>query len=343
VKIILPRHQKIVTFAPSKKIPQYPNTPLMLSRRLLRIKVLKEVFGQLMLPTPSPDVAAKNMDVSIQKTYDLYHLLLLLAPELCSCAATLIEQRRNRHLPSADDLNPNTRFANNSFVALLRNNRPLADYCDKHYLSWADHREVPRQVLAALAEADFYLQYMAAPTCSFAEDKALIVSLYGSLLEDFEPLSSALEEQNLLWADEVEFALSQAVKTFRTFTKSQSHDTPLMPLMVNNEDAAFAHRLVKRTVACSGEYRDLVEKYAHNWDVERIAYMDMVLMLIALAEMVEFDDIPLRVSLNEYIEIAKYYSTPSSCTFINGVLDRIVLHLKDTALAKKQSQIICKS
>ncbi|MDR3296788.1 MAG: transcription antitermination protein NusB [Prevotellaceae bacterium] len=314
----------------------------MLSRRLLRIKTLKEVFGQLMLPTPSPDVAVKNMDTSIQKTYDLYHLLLLLAPELADHAALLIEQHRNRNLPSAEDLNPNTKLVDNALIALLRNNRPLADYCGKRFLSWADHREVPRQVLAAMTEADFYLSYMASPTRSFAEDKALLVSLYGSLLEDFEPLTSALEDQNLLWADEVEFVLSHVLRTLHAFSKSQRNDAPLLPLLTGEADAIFGHRLVRRAVACSGEYRKLVEKFSLNWDVERIAYMDIVLMVIALAEMVEFDDIPIKVSLNEYIEIAKYYSTPSSCMFINGVLDRIVFHLKDTALAGKQQQI-CKS
>ncbi|MDR3329452.1 MAG: transcription antitermination factor NusB [Prevotellaceae bacterium] len=307
----------------------------MVSRRFLRIKVLKEVYSFFIAHGDSPEAARKTLEHSIRKTYDLYHLLLLLAEELGDYAQRLLEHGLQKNIPTAEELHPNSKFVDNEFVALLRGNLPLRHYCEKQRLSWSGSPEVVKKLLAALYASDFFQQYMAAPDRSFAEDKALVIRLYNDLLEDFEPLLFALEEQSIYWTDDVEFTLSQIIKTLRQLRQGQSPDTPLMPLYRDDGDRLFAEKLLQRAITCSDEYHQLIDRHIKNWDVERVAFMDITIMTTAIAELVEFANIPVKVSLNEYIEIAKYYSTPYSSIFINGVLDRVVEDLKNSGLLNK--------
>lgn len=308
----------------------------MVSRRLLRIKVLKEVYSFLTAQNASHEAANKTLSYSIRKTYDLYHLLMQLVVEISDYAAQQIALGKQKNFPTAQELNPNTKFIDNTFIALLRSNTPLRRYCEKQRLSWGENPEVVKKLLASLYATDFFRQYMDDPVHSFVEDKYLVMQLCCDLLEDFEPLLLALEDQNIYWVDDVEFAISQIIKTFRLFRQDQDSETPLLPLYAKQEDELFAERMLTRAVTCSASYRELIDKHTKNWDVERVAFMDIVIMVTAMAELMEFPDIPIKVSLNEYIEIAKYYSTPNSSLFVNGVLDRIVDELKQEKMLTKE-------
>jgi N utilization substance protein B len=308
----------------------------MVSRRLLRIKVLKEVYSFLTAQSASHESANKTLSYSIRKTYDLYHLLMQLVIEISDYAAQQIELGKQKNFPTAQEQNPNTKFIDNEFIALLRSNAPLRRYCEKQRLTWSGSPEVVKKLLAALYAADFFRQYMDDALHSFVEDKYLVMQLYSDLLEDFEPLLLAIEDQNIYWIDDVEFAISQILKTFRQFQPGQSSETPLLPLYAKKEDELFAQRMLTCAAINSASYRDLIDRHTKNWDVERVAFMDIVIMVTAVAELMEFPDIPIRVSLNEYIEIAKYYSTPNSSVFINGVLDRIVDELKQEKTLTKE-------
>lgn len=309
----------------------------MISRRLLRIKVLKEVYSSLSTPNSSPDAAQKELEHSIRRTYDLYHHLMQLVVELSDYARQQLELGKQKKRPTEEEANPNTKFIDNQFVELIGQNKPLKQYCEKQKLAWTHHPEVVKKLLPELYAADFFKQYMASPERSFTEDKNLVITLYTELLEDFEPMLAALEEQSIYWIDDVEFTLSQVIKTFKTFKQGQSPDTPTAPLYKDKEDEKFATQLLQRAITCSAEYRELIDKHTKNWDVERIAFMDIVIMVTALAELVEFPNIPVKVSLNEYIEISKYYSTPNSSVFINGVLDKAVDELKKGKLIAKNN------
>ncbi|MDR1416514.1 MAG: transcription antitermination factor NusB [Prevotellaceae bacterium] len=302
----------------------------------MRIKVLKEVYSFLNAQNTSCEAAGKTLKYSIQKTYDLYHLLMLLVIEISDYAMQQIELGKQKNFPTEQELHPNTKFVNNEFITLLRNNVPLRRYCEKQRLSWGGNPEVVKKLLALLYSTNFFRQYMGNASRSFVEDKFLVIQLYSELLEDFEPLLLALEDQNIYWIDDVEFTISQIIKTLKLFRNDQSNDTPLAPLYKEKEDELFAERVLLRATTNSVAYRELVDKHTKNWDLERIAFMDIVIMVTAVAELMEFPDIPIKVSLNEYIEIAKYYSTPNSSLFINGVLDRIVEDLKQEKLLVKE-------
>jgi N utilization substance protein B len=302
----------------------------------LRIKVLKEVYSFLTAQNTSCEVANKTLSYSIRKTYDLYHLLMQLMVDVSDYAVQQMELGKQKNFPTAQELNPNTKFVDNRFIALLRSNTPLRRYCEKQRLTWGANPEVVKKLLTALYAADFFRQYMDDPLHSFVEDKYLVIQLYSELLEDFEPLLLALEDQNIYWVDDVEFAISQIIKTFRQFQPGQDSETPLLPLYSKKDDELFAERILTCAAINSASYRDLIDKHTKNWDVERVAFMDIVIMVTAVAELMEFPDIPIKVSLNEYIEIAKYYSTPNSSVFINGVLDRIVEELKQEKMLTKE-------
>jgi N utilization substance protein B len=155
-------------------------------------------------------------------------------------------------------------------------------------------------------------------------------------IEDDEELSTALEEQSIYWADDLEFALSHSIKTCKSFGVNDSNE--LLPQYKDSEDEQFASRLLSTAVLKSAEYQQIVDKYTKNWDVERVAFMDVVIMVTAMAELITFTNVPIKVSLNEYIEIAKYYSTPSSSTFINGVLDKIVIDFTEQKIITKEGR-----
>jgi N utilization substance protein B len=309
----------------------------------LRIKVLKEVYSFLNAQNTSCEVANKTLSYSIHKTYDLYHYLMQLVVEISDYAVQQIELGKQKNFPTEQELHPNTKFADNEFIQLVRGNVPLRRYCERQRLSWGANPEVVKKLLASLYAADFFRQYMDNPSRSFAEDNSLVIQLYAELLEDFEPLLLALEDQNIYWVDDVEFTISQIIKTFKQFRREQSSETPLAPLYAKKDEALFAERVLTRALTNSAAYCDLIDRHTKNWDVERVAFMDIVIMITAMAELMEFPDIPIRVSLNEYIEIAKYYSTPNSSLFINGVLDRVVSELKqEKTLVKADEKLACK-
>ncbi|MDR1022216.1 MAG: transcription antitermination factor NusB [Prevotellaceae bacterium] len=283
----------------------------------------------------SCEAARKTLHYSIQKTYDLYHLLMLLVIDVSDYAMQQIELGKQKNFPTEQELHPNTKFVDNEFIKLMRSNMPLKRYCEAQRLSWGANPEVVKKLLALLYSTDFFRQYMDNDSRSFVEDKFLIMQLYSELLEDFEPLLLALEDRNIYWIDDVEFTISQVIKTLKLFRHDQSSETPLAQLYRDKEDELFAERALLCATTNSAAYRDLVDKHTKNWDLERIAFMDIVIMITAVAELIEFPDIPVKVSLNEYIEIAKYYSTPNSNLFINGVLDRIVEELKQKNMLVK--------
>lgn len=307
----------------------------MVSRRLLRVKTLQICYAYLKSSDQSINQAEKELFFSIQKSYDLYHYLILLIIDVAAYAESRIELAKQKRMPTLEDLTPNTKFVENKLIKLLDKNLDLKKYLSDQKLSWAKYPELIKNLYLEIRESDIYKNYMLDDKSEFKEDKKFVSDIYSKIIINFEPLYQNLEEQSIFWNDDVEFVLGMIIKTFRSFKASSDEDVKLMPLFKNEEDREFVKKLFRKSVLNYKEYEQLISDFIKNWDVERIAFMDIVVMVLAIAEMTEFSEIPVKVSLDEYIEIAKFYSTEKSNVFINGILDKIVEHLKKEGAIKK--------
>jgi N utilization substance protein B len=273
-------------------------------------------------------LAEKELFHSIEKTYDLYFYLLQLSIEITRFAAQKIEIKRNRLLPTEEDLHPNTRFIDNSFIAQLSENERLNEYLTVRKLSWDNYPEIIKELYEEIIASDFYAVYMNAPTADYADDKDVWRKIFKKVILQNEELDDSIQDQSIYWTDDIEMVVSFIIKTIKRFDEANGTGQALLPMFKDQEDAEFASKLIRFALTNQQELRDLIDDHTKNWELDRIAFMDIVIMQVALAELFDFPTIPVNVTLNEYIEIAKIYSTEKSGTFINGVLDNIVGKLK---------------
>jgi N utilization substance protein B len=301
----------------------------MISRRQLRIKALQSLYAYYKTGREDMRRSEKELHFNIEKAFELYHYLLLLMIDLVVYAESRIEIARNKRIPTQEDLNPNTRFIENKLIEQLRNNEHLLRFVDQHKLNWANYPELIKEVYKRLIESEDYEAYMVAEEHTYADDKRLLTFIYTHIVYSSELLSSILEEQSIFWNDDLEFITSMIVKTFKKFKEEDGADKALMGLYKNKEDRDYVVELYRQTILHRDEYVEYIKVNTRNWDLDRIAFMDILIMQIAIAELVAFPSIPTKVSLNEYLEISKFYSTNKSNVFINGVLDKVVMQLKE--------------
>ncbi|UCG27225.1 MAG: transcription antitermination factor NusB [Bacteroidales bacterium] len=308
----------------------------MLSRRLLRIKILQSLYAHYKSQEPSLAQSEKQLFFSIEKTYDLYHYLLLLIIEIVDYAESRIELAKKKKIPTSEDLNPNTRFIENKLVRQLKDNVQLITHLKKTKLSWVNYPELIKGLFMKITESDDFKRYMSDDKTDYDKDKRIIARLFTYHIVFSEELYSILEEQSIFWNDDVQFVINMIVKTTKKFREETGTGNPLMPMYRNPEDKEFVKRLFRKAIIHEDEYIKLIEKYTTNWEIDRIAFMDILVMQLGIAEIIEFQDIPTKVSFNEYLEIAKFYSTPKSSHFINGILDKVIHQLKkDKIIVKK--------
>lgn len=300
----------------------------MISRRVIRIKVLQILYSFSLSKGQALNTAESELFFSFQKTYELYHYLFLLLVDVSHYARTKIEHNMQKHVPSPEDLNPNRKFIENKVINLIENNAALNAFIASNKLSWANYPELIRSIYNDLVASESYKTYMESPERSMAEDMTFFEQYLYEVIGESELLYQILEEQSIYWNDDLEFVISMIFKTASRFEVRYGSGNKLMPLFKNNDDVNFAKQLFRKSVVHYDEYRALIEKFTQNWDIERIAFTDFVIMVMAIAETLEFDSIPTKVSLNEYIEISKFYSTEKSSTFINGILDKVIQFLK---------------
>ncbi len=296
----------------------------MINRRLLRIKVVQILFAYHNSEAKSLASADKELNFSIDKAYELYHYFLLLPKELANYAQKIIDRNKTKNLPTESDLNPNTRFVDNRIVALLRYNDELIQYQNNHKLSWANHPELIKNLYHTIEKTEYFQEFMNAEEDSFQNDKTFWTRIFKKVLPEQEALGELLEEMSIYWNDDAELVLSMAMKTIKGFKEDSDETYPLMPLYKDEDDREFVKKLLRNAILKGSEYQAAIEEMTKHWDMERLALMDNLIMKVALSEIVEFKNIPVKVSLNEYIDIAKMYSTQKSGLFINGVLDSIV-------------------
>ncbi len=304
----------------------------MISRRLLRIKALMALYALNRRDDDDLVNAEKELMFSIQKTYDLYHYIMLLLLEIADIAEEKIEQARQKRVPSPEDLMPNRRFVDNLVIAKLRNTPSFNKYIASAKLSWTNYYHIVRLLYKKMTEWPVYEEYMKSSGNNYQLDKKFIVQILNGIFADSEDLAACLEEQSIYWNDDIEYVLIMIEKTLK---RSKAENITLMPLFKNKDDRDFIKILFRKSVLNNQKYSELIEHNTTNWELERIALMDILVMRLAITEIIEFPEIPVRVTLNEYIEIAKYYCTSKSSTFVNGILDNIVKELRGKGLFKK--------
>jgi N utilization substance protein B len=310
----------------------------MISRRIIRTKVLQVLYAYYSSDERSINNTEKELFFCIQKAYDLYFYLFALTTEIADYAENRIEIKRKKHHPTHEDLNPNRKFVSNQLIQQLRNNRTLNAYIDQKKLSWKDHPELIKELYLLMVDTEEYKAYMADTNRSYLDDRKFIEKLFNKTILLSESLYTELEEQSIYWNDDVEFVISMIVKTLKRFNELSDREQSLMPMFKDTEDRDFAKDLVRKSILNHDELRTLIKEHSRNWDVDRIAFMDILIMQLAITEFLYFPTIPTKVSLNEYIELSKFYSTEKSRNFINGILDKTLKDLKRTEKVNKEGR-----
>lgn len=302
----------------------------MLNRRHIRIKILHMLYAMGRSDGKTLAQAEKELFLSIEKMYEMYLYLLLILTEIRDSAASKIEENKKKRLPTQEDLNPNMRFVENRLLAQLDANKALRKSANRVKVSWMGEGELIRKFYRHLLETEEYQAYMNADENDYAADKEVVIRFFKRHLVNLESLQYFFEERSIFWSDDLDIVASMVIKTLKSFEENSDPDFPILDLWKDPEDEIeFTRELFRKTYTQAEEHTKLIEDCTENWEIERIAAMDMILMRMALTEAREFKQIPLKVTLNEYIELAKYYSTPKSSTFINGVLDKLFSRLQE--------------
>ena len=300
----------------------------MINRVLIRLKIVQIVYAYYQNGGKNLDTAEKELFFSLSKAYDLYNYLLLLMVEVTKQANKRLNAAKNKLVPTKEELFPNTKFVENRFIAQLEVNKQLLEFSNNQKKTWENEADFVKTLCDKILESDIYKEYMASETSSYEEDRELWRKLYKNIIFNNIELDQVLEDQSLYWNDDKEIVDTFVLKTIKRFDEKNGAKQELLPEFKDEEDQDFARRLFRRTILNADYYRHLISENTKNWDLDRVAFMDVVIMQIALAEILSFPNIPVSVSLNEYVEIAKMYSTPKSGGFINGTLDGIVNSLK---------------
>jgi N utilization substance protein B len=291
---------------------------------------LQILYAFFTSPETSINNTEKELFFSLQKTYDLYHYLMALVVEIEKFAEDRIGLGLKKHRPTSADLAPNTRFVNNLLISQLKSNISLNKYIESSKLSWNNDDELVRKLYLSLVEQDFYKEYMASAENNYADDRKLVEDIFKYLILDNEDIESLLEEQSIYWNDDLDFVVSMILKTFKKFKEFSDERQALLPMYKDDEDRQFAKDLYRKVVLNHTENMVLIKQHTVNWDIERIAFIDNLILELALSEFLYFPSIPTKVTMNEYIELSKYYSTEKSRNFINGILDKALRDLKKT-------------
>ena len=310
----------------------------MISRRLLRIKVLQMLYAYYTADIKDINKAEKELHFSVNKSYELYKLLFLLLLDIRQYAGTRIEIALNKLRPSNEDINPNRRFTENKLILQISENTELQKYVNATGISWVQHPEIIRDLYNDLVSSDAYKKYMSSDHTSYEEDKKIINYFYIHIIQDNKNLPHILEEMSIYWNDDEEYIISMIIKTIKNFKENNLHEKSFLPLYKNEEDKEFFIQLFRKSIIKREYCIKLIQETANNWDIERIAFLDTLIMQMAITELLEFQTIPTKVTLNEYLDIAKYYSTEKSNSFINGILDKILLNLRKNNKIKKSGR-----
>ncbi|HAM29228.1 MAG TPA: transcription antitermination factor NusB [Prevotella sp.] len=309
----------------------------MINRKLIRVKIVQLTYAYYQNGHHNMDTAEKELLFSLSKAYDLYNYLLGLI-----VAITQEERRRvdiaTRRAEREGTETPSQRFAFNKFATQLEENKQLNLFMEDKKMSWENDVEAVRKLCDQIEQSPLYQEYMMSDAEDYETDRELWRRIYRTLIQGNEDLDAILEEKSLYWNDDKEIVDTFVLKTIKRFDPANKADQELLPEYDDTEDREYALKLFRSTILNADTYQRYMSETSRNWNFSRLAYMDVVLMQIAIAEMLTFPNIPISVTINEYVDLAKLYSTPKSCGYINGMLDAIARHLVDTGRLLKPMQ-----
>lgn len=299
----------------------------MINRELIRLKLVQVLYSYIQKAGRNPDLGEKELLLSMDKAYDLYNYMLQLMVEVNRMALRTLEIRRQRSKRLAQDTVWSSKFVDNRFMLQLEANRQLKAYCEEHALSWAEEEDFVRNLYNKVEESEYYKQYMQSETSSYEEDRELWRLIYRHLICNNDELADMLEDKCLYWNDDKVIVDTFILKTINRFKADSDANQPLLPEYANDADREFATKLLKCAILNQEYYYSLIGANTRKWELGRIALMDRIILQLGLAEIVTFPEIPLSVSINEYVDIAKMYGTPKSSKYINATLDNIAKQL----------------
>ncbi|GAB1417742.1 transcription antitermination factor NusB [Bacteroidales bacterium] len=304
----------------------------MLSRRHLRVKVLQALYAYFQSNNTQLDQGEKQLLLSINKLYELFIYQLSFLVEVQRYSAHRVEENKGKHLPTEEDLNPNMRFVNNRILTAIANNRDFLKKEQLYKINWSQEKELIRKFYITMRESEAYEKYMSKDTNTFSDDKKLILFLIENIFAEFELLEAFYEEKSIFFVDDYHL-VSYLLMKFIKFMDSSFDENTLLPDLLktekedDNEDMVFVKSLFREVILHSEEWGKIISKSTSNWELERIAVMDVIILKMALTELTCFRSIPVKVTINEYIDISKYFSTARSKIFVNGILDKLLAEL----------------
>ena len=306
----------------------------MINRELIRIKIVQLTYAYYQNGNRNLDVAEKELLFSLSKAYHLYHYLLALI------VAVSKEARKHYDVETAKAKReglplPSSKFADNKFATQLEENEQLCDFMSTQKQTWDDDVELVRKLYSQVMQSKIYLDYMESDDTSYEADRELWRKLYKTLVMENDELDGVLEEKSLYWNDDKEIVDTFVLKTIKRFEPENGAKQELLPEYKDDEDKDFARKLFRATILNADQYQRYMSETSRNWDFSRLAYMDVVIMQIAIAEMLTFTGMLGNVTINEYVDLAKFYSTPKSSGYINGMLDSIARHLVEAGILLK--------
>ena len=316
----------------------------MLNRRILRIKAFKVLYGSVLAGDMSLTEAQSQLDLSCEATRDLYLYMLSIVSPLTKVARERIEAAQKKINKTEDDLNPNMKFAENALAKLLDEDMDFKKLVSKKKLSWDQYDILLKKVMTSVASKGYYAEYMASEERSLKEDCKLFTKIFEEEFVDSEELEMILEEKSLHWNDDLAYALTWCCKTFKSLADGESWS--LLPLYQSElmkgegveSDKYFVHKLLQHSFAGYEKYSAMIAESVSGWEKERLFSTDVILICMGLAETVNFPTIPVKVTINEYVELAKFYGTPKSRSFVNGLLDRLVQNMVNEGQIVKEGK-----
>ncbi len=313
----------------------------MINRELIRLKVVQLVYSYYQNAEKPFDKAEDELTFSLNKAYELYEYLLSLLVQLKRVAERKDAVRLAREQRTGvvvGGVSPDHQFACNHFLEQLSDNKALMDYQEKSKAAWPEEDAFVKKLYTQCVESDIYTNYIDKEDFGYEADREVVRKLYKTFVCNNEELDAMIEDHSLYWNDDKHVVDSFVLKTIKRFTPDTKPEQELLPAYDSDDDLPFAHQLFTAAITRGPELREIIKESLQKWEFKRLAFMDVIIMQIALAEILTFDSIALNVSINEYLNIAKVYSTPRSASYINGMLQGIINKLKEDGRTTKESQ-----
>jgi len=302
----------------------------MVSRHYLRIKAMQALYAY----NANPEAKVRDYEVgmlkSVRSLYELFLWLFALLPEIAFYQMKKLESRKEKYNPTEEDLHPNMKFVNNQVIRQIETNKTLTLLWPKHHVLWENDTDLISKLFREIENLPEYEAYMSSQENTYAEDKKFVLVIIEKVFAPNDLLHWFLGEKNTHWIDDYEEAMLMFYQNVKDFKETNADECRIDTLFKSEEDEQFCRQLFRKTIDNADEYTQMIQAKLQNWELERVINMDMLLMQMALCELLEFPSVPIKVTLNEYIEIAKWYSSDKSKVFINGILDRLIVDLRDS-------------